>query len=129
MLIFLGISLIMYYNRVPYLKAYWSKNESFDNITIKKAISLDRHLLLDSKLYFTVSEKPANAPETYSTDDLINCLKSSFQRVRKDSTFQTIDEIMVKFKSRSFLKQYLTDQGQAWHQTVESMRLSYRILL
>lgn len=52
-------------------------------------------------------EKPDNAPKTYYTDDLINCLKSSFQRAREDSIFQLIDETIVKFKDRSSLKQYL----------------------
>lgn len=107
MLIFFGVSLIMCYNRVPYLATYWSKNESFGNAVIKKSISRDRYSILASKLYFAMPEKPADASKTYYIDHLINCLKFFFQRADEDSTFQSIDETMVKFKGRSSLKQYL----------------------
>lgn len=53
MLILLGIWLIVCYKRVPLLKAYWSKDESFGNATIKKEIAHDRFPILASKLYFT----------------------------------------------------------------------------
>ena len=40
-------------------------------------------------------------------EELIGCLKHTFQRCRQDSSFQSIDESMTKFKGRSTFKQYL----------------------
>ena len=52
-------------------------------------------------------EKPSSAGKLYYMEELIECLKYTFQRCRQDSSFQSIDESMTKFKGRSTLKQYL----------------------
>lgn len=105
--IILGCLLIMSYNRVPSIHMYWSRNISLGNLAIKNAISRDRFLLLISKLYFADPKKPSNSSKTYYIEDVVNCLKKTFQMARSDSTFQSIDESMTKFKGRSSLKQYL----------------------
>ena len=52
-------------------------------------------------------EKPSSAGKLHYIEELIGCLKHTFQRCRQDSSFQSVDESMTKFKSRSTLKQYL----------------------
>ena len=52
-------------------------------------------------------EKPSSAGKLYYMEELIGCLKHTFQRCRQDSSFQSIDESMTRFKGRSTLKQYL----------------------
>ena len=105
--IVIGSVLIMSYNRLPSLIHYWSKHPSMGNQTIKAAISRDRFKLVSSKLYFAPPEKPANCSKTYYIDDIVQCLKNTFQKSRQDSNFQSIDESMTKFKGRSSLKQYM----------------------
>nr|CAH7742974.1 unnamed protein product [Callosobruchus chinensis] len=39
--------------------------------------------------------------------EVMACLKHTFQKARSDSSFQSIDESMTKFKGRSSLKQFL----------------------
>lgn len=105
--IVLGVILIMCYNRVPALRDYWSKNESLGYNFVKKAISRNRFQMLISKMYFNNPEKPAGADKLYYVEELINCFKHTFLEGMTDSTFQSIDESMVKFKGRSTGKQYL----------------------
>ena len=102
-----GCFFIMSYCRLPSIAHYWSKHPSMGNLFIKKAFSRDRFQLLMSKLYFNEPEKPASASKTYYTDELLSCLKYTFQKYRKDSPFQSIDESMTKFKGRCSFKQYL----------------------
>ena len=40
-------------------------------------------------------------------EELLSCLKSTFQRIRQDSVFQSLDESVTKFKGRSSFKQYM----------------------
>ncbi|XP_054737971.1 piggyBac transposable element-derived protein 3-like [Anastrepha obliqua] len=72
-----------------------------------RAISRDRFGQIMSKLYFAPVDKPADAGKTYYIDDFMNCLKTTFKACRDDSSFQSIDEQMTKFKGRSSLKQYM----------------------
>lgn len=106
-MIVLGVSFVMCYNRVPAFNNYWSNNDSLGNTAIKKAISRDRCKLLLSKMYFNNPEKPTDSGKLYYIEEVVNCLKHTFSKYRSDSTFQSIDESMAKFKGRSSLKQYL----------------------
>lgn len=107
MMVVIGCLLIMSYNRVPHLKMYWSTNKSVRNDTIANAISRNRFLLLHSKMYFNHPKKPKNTNKSYYTAEIIECLKYTFNRYRSESTYQSIDEFMVKFKGRSSMKQFL----------------------
>ncbi|GFW28571.1 piggyBac transposable element-derived protein 4 [Trichonephila clavipes] len=100
----LGCMLVMSYNKVPKFSHYWSSNPSLGNIAIKNAISRDRCKTLLSKLYFT---EPENASKTYYIDEVVSCLKQTFKQCRSESSYQSIDESMAKFKGRSSLKQYM----------------------
>ncbi|XP_053949353.1 uncharacterized protein LOC128857629 [Anastrepha ludens] len=97
----------MSYNHVPSIKNYWSNHNSLSNESIKSAIRRDRFEQIMSKLYFAPVDKRADAGQTYCIDDFMNCLKTTFKACRDDSSFQSIDEQMTKFKGRSSLKQYM----------------------
>lgn len=109
-MVVIGVTLMMSYNRVPRMSMYWSENKSLRNEAIASAISRDRFLLLSSKLYFNSPEKPSGSGKTYYIDELLNCLKYTFNRVRSEATFQSIDESMIKFKGRSTMKQFMKDK-------------------
>lgn len=106
-MIVFGCFFIMSYNKVPAQRHYWSTNSSLGNKMIKQIISRNRFQLLSSKFYFNSPEKPDGAHKLYYIEEVVSCLKHTFSRTRTDSTFQSIDEAMAKFKGRSCLKQYL----------------------
>lgn len=73
-----------------------------------------------SKLYFNNPVKPDGASKTYYMDELMNCLKYTFSRARSESSFQSIDETMVKCKGRTTMKQRMPkkpirDGVKVWH--------------
>ena len=103
----LAVMMVMSYNYLPSLKNYWSNKESMGNRLVKRIISRDRYMVVTSKLYFSLPEKPPDATKTYYVDELLSCLKHTFRKYRQDSPFQSIDESMTKFKGRSSLKQYM----------------------
>lgn len=109
-LLVIGVTLMMSYNRVPHMKMYWSNNKSLRNQAIASAIARDRFLLLASKLYFNYPKKPKGCSKTYYIEEFLNCLKFTFNRARTEPTFQSIDESMIKFKGRSSMKQYMKDK-------------------
>lgn len=99
MVLVIGCLLVMGYNRLPQMQMYWSNNPTLGNKAIKNAITRDRFLLLASKLYFNHPVKPEGADRLYYMEKLVKCLKHIFKRVRTESTFQSIDETMVKYKA------------------------------
>lgn len=103
----LGCMLVISYNKMPKFSDYWSSHPSLGNVAIKNAISRDRCKILISKLYFAEPEKPGNASKTYYIDEVVSCLKQTFKECRSESSHQSIDESMTKFKGRSSLKQYM----------------------
>lgn len=109
-MIVIGCTIIMSYNRVPYMSMFWSKDKSLRNEAIVEAITRDRFLLLHSKLYFNNPKKPVNAGKTYYMDELLKYLKQTFLHARTEATFQSIDECMIKCKARTSLKQYMKDK-------------------
>jgi len=98
-MILLGVMFVMCYNRVPNLR--------LGNQFIKNAISRNRFQILMSKLYCNHPEKPDSAAKLYYVEELVNCMKQTFSNSMSESSHQSIDESMVKFKGRSALKQYL----------------------
>lgn len=105
MMVVVRIYFIMSYNRVPDMQMYWSSNPSLRNEVIASAMARDRFLLLWSKLYFNKPKKPEAAGKTYYVDEVVNCLKHTFQSARSDSSYQSIDESMIACKARTSIRQ------------------------
>lgn len=103
----MGIMLVTSYNRLPKMPMYWSKRKSVGNALIRDSMSRDRFLLLHSKFYCNSPEKPNGCSKSYYIEEVVSCLKQTYAACREDSSFQALDESMVKFKGRSTLKQYL----------------------
>lgn len=119
MILVIGCLLAMGYNRLPHMQMYWSNKSTLGNKAIKNAITRDRFLLLASKLYFNHPVKPEGADRLYYMEKLVKCLKRTFKQARSESTFQSIDETMVKFKGRWAGKQYMPNKktkrgGKIW---------------
>ena len=106
-LVFLGITVIMGYNKVPDLHCYWMKSPSMGNQLIKQSMARDRFCYLHAHLYLNPPEKPANASKTYYLDFILSKLNAKFRAAYTDSSYQSVDEGMVGFKGRSVMKQYM----------------------
>lgn len=106
-MIIIGCYLTMSYNRLPHMSMYWSRKKSLGNDAIKEAIARNRFLLVSSKLYCNHPAKPSDPGKIYYMEELVNCLKHTFQKARSNATFQSIDETMCKCKARTSLKQYM----------------------
>lgn len=110
MMVVIGCYIIMAYNRVPAMKMYFSNNNSLKNDAMKSAIERDRFLLLTSKLYYNHPVKADGSSKVYYMEEVVNCLKYTFQKARSDSTFQSIDESMCKCKARTSIKQFMANK-------------------
>lgn len=111
-MVVIGCLLVMSYNRVPHMNMYWSGNKSVRNETIANAIARDRFMLLHSKLYFNIPSKPDGASKTYYIEEVIMCLKKTFNQFRSEAVFQSIDETMVKCKARTSMKQRMPQKPE-----------------
>nr|CAI5853271.1 unnamed protein product [Callosobruchus analis] len=58
-------------------------------------------------MYFNKPAKLQHTPKIYYVEEVMSCPKHTFQNARSDSSFQSIDESMTKFKGRSSLKEFL----------------------
>lgn len=110
MMIVIGCYIIMAYNRVPAMNMYFSNDNSLKNDAMKSAIDRDRFLLLTSKLYYNHPVKTNGCSKVYYMEEIVNCLKYTFQKARSESTFQSIDESMCKCKARTSLKQFMANK-------------------
>ncbi|KAF2886187.1 hypothetical protein ILUMI_19986 [Ignelater luminosus] len=97
-MILVGCYFTMAYNKVPAIHHYWSSNKSLGNEAIKLAISRDRFQLLASKLYFNEPKKPDDCNKLYYIEDVVACLKKTYAQVRSESSHQSVDKSMAKFK-------------------------------
>nr|XP_039259575.1 piggyBac transposable element-derived protein 2-like [Styela clava] len=107
MMSLVGCLLVMCFAKLPKVNCYWSTKPSMGNAVIKATFSRDRFKLLSSKMYFNTPKKTSDASKTFYVDELLSCLKSTFQSIRQDRVFQSLDESMTKFKGRSSFKQYM----------------------
>lgn len=104
--IVIGTLLVMSYNHLPSMADYWSKNPAMGNGLIKSVILRDSCLFVLSKLYFAKPDAVEKS-KTYYIQNMVDCLKHTFQECREDSVVQSLDESMTKFTGRTCLKQFM----------------------
>lgn len=109
---FLGILIMMGINKLPALDLYWSSDPFFNNQEISSIMSAKRFKKILSNLHINDNQKavPRDEPEfdkLSKVRPLITHLEKKFQEEYSNSSIQSIDEIMVKFKGRSTMKQYM----------------------
>ena len=102
----IAILIVMSYNNLPTLRSYWATHPSMGNSFIKSIMPRDRALFILSKLYFAEPDG-VKTSKTYYIDQVVDCINYTSMKYREDSSFQSIDESMTKFKGRSSLKQYM----------------------
>ncbi|XP_063222023.1 piggyBac transposable element-derived protein 4-like isoform X2 [Bacillus rossius redtenbacheri] len=109
---FIGISIIMGFNKLPSLRLYWSSNPNFTNDRISKIMTLKRFLFILRMLHLNDNTKmpersSLNFDKLFKVRPILNHFNAVFRQVFSPSRFLSIDESMIAFKGRSSFKQYL----------------------
>lgn len=121
---FSGLTVLNSLTKLPTLYDYWSSSELLHLATIASRIPRKCYLELRRFVHFVDnSTLPAHGEERY---DWLGKLHPVTEAVREYFLFLSfysphcecsIDEVVVKFKGRSSLKQYLPNKAsQTWHQ-------------
>lgn len=109
---YLGVLLMMGLNPLPDMNLYWSSDSFYNNPEISKVFPIVRFKKITENLHLNdnTKEPPRNSPQydkLYKLRPVIDTLNEVFQQQMENSSKQSIDECMVKFKGRCSLKQYM----------------------
>lgn len=98
-------------NPLADINNYWSSDEFFRNPVICKVMLLKRFKKITQNLQKSnITEAPRNPPDYDKLGKIrpaISILNKVFQDNFQVSEFNSIDESMIRFKSRSHMKQYM----------------------
>ena len=106
--VFLGIIVIMGYNKLPSIRHYWMNSDNMGVKSIQKAMTRDRFKFILGKLHLNDNSEidKANPDKLWKIKSLINHLNASFQEKCKPNEHLSVDKSMIQFKGRSSIKQY-----------------------
>lgn len=109
---FIGFKILMGINRLPHIYDYWSNSPLLHYFPIASRISRHRFMELSQYLHFVDNETlPKRGEEGYNRlgkiqpviDEVRKMCLENYDPHRENS----IDEAMIKFKGRCFMKQYM----------------------
>lgn len=112
---FFGMLVLMGVHPLPNIDLYWSTDPLFcvreiaDVMTSKRFKIILRNLHLNDNTKMPKRGEP-EYDKLYKIRPVVNYMNTAFQKGAKNSTSQSIDECMVKFKGRSTLKQYMPNK-------------------
>ena len=109
---YLGFYILMGLVRMPSMYDYWSTNPIYRYAPIADRITRDRFLDIHKYLHFADNTSmPAYSTPTYDKlgkiRPLVSHLNSRFLTLYSPHCQVSVDEVMVKFKDQSSLKQYM----------------------
>lgn len=106
--VFIGINIIMGYNKLPTIRSYWSVDEDLNVPCISRAMARDRFQAILSNLHLNDNTKmnPNQRDKLFKVRPLLEHLNRAFFKNRNESEHLSIDESTIRFKGRSSLKQY-----------------------
>lgn len=109
---FLGINLLMGIKKLPYYRDYWSTCPDLHEPFVSKFMTVNRfgwlltHLHVNDN-HFLPDRNSPNYDKLYRIRPLLDTLKQTFETNYRPTEYMAIDESMIKFKGRSYLKQYM----------------------
>ena len=107
--LFMGIYFYMGLVNMPAVGSYWDNELRFSHVADNMSRNLFYNIHFVDNNLVTVEQK--NNDRIWKLRPWIDSLRGNFNSVSNDE-HQSIDEIMVAFKSRSILKQYLPKQNK-----------------
>ncbi|XP_039290397.1 piggyBac transposable element-derived protein 3 [Nilaparvata lugens] len=114
--IFLGVALVMSYIKYPRIRQYWSQQAGLRMDLIADAISVNRFEEIRQYLHFIDSNSiPANnTDKAIRVRPILDKLHENFHAAVDAEECHSVDEMMIPFKGRSSLKQYLPRKPKRW---------------
>jgi len=114
--VFFGINIAMTYIKYPNVRMYWSSQEGLKMNLIADAMTYNRFAEIKRFIHFADNyEKPQEVNDKYwKIRPVIDILHNSFHSAISTSHHIAIDEMMVPFKGRSSMKQYLKSKPKKW---------------
>ena len=102
------MNIVMAYHKLPSIKHYWMQSNDMGVQCIQQAMTRDRLLFILGKLH--LSDKNArssdNMDKLWKIRPLVESLNQVFKENKLPMEHLSIDESMIRFKSRCSCKQY-----------------------
>ena len=116
---YFAINILMGLHRVPSTDAYWSMDDRLRVDGIAKIMSKNRYKKLNQYLHISNNEDqpPRGSPgfdPFFKISLLANMLSRTFRLRYKPHKELTVDEAMIAFNGRHFLKQYVPSKPTKW---------------
>lgn len=113
---FLGIVLVMTYIKYPRIRQYWSEQSGLRMDLIADTMSVNRFEEIRRYLHFvdTSSIPQDNRDKAIRIRPILNKLHETFHNAVEPEECHSVDEMMIPFKGRSSLKQYLPKKPKKW---------------
>lgn len=114
--VFLGIVLVMTYIKYPRIRQYWSEQTGLRMDLIADTMSVNRFEEIRRYLHFTDTSSipPDNKDKAIRIRPVLNKLHETFHNAVEPEEYHSVDEMMIPFKGRSSLKQYLPKKPKKW---------------
>ncbi|KAK0142248.1 PiggyBac transposable element-derived protein 3 [Merluccius polli] len=112
---FLGINMVMSNVRYPRSRMYWSSETGLRLDLISDAMPVNRFEQILSYMHFVdnYSLDPENADRFAKVRPVLDGLKKTFHSALDPEEFQSVDEMMIPYKGRLSIKQYIPKKPQA----------------
>ena len=103
---FLGINFIMAINKLPTIAEYWRVDNPIGNDGFKNTMTRNHFCEILQNSHFADNRNGDKIDKAFKMRPVIDHLNLKFSEVLSNDSEQSIDELMVKFKSISEIKQY-----------------------
>ena len=104
---FLGIHVIMGYNKLPTYKSYWMTQDDVGVPPMQQSMARDKFELILGCLHHNILKMDPQFKDKLSkVRPMVQSLNENFKKHRSPSEHLCVDESMIRFKGRSSLQQY-----------------------
>lgn len=106
----------MTYIKYPNVRMYWSSQDGLRMDLIADAMPYNRFTEIKRYIHFADNSDQHNTviDKYWKVRPVLDILHQSFHAATSTSEHIAIDEMMVPFKGKSFLKQYLKSKPKKW---------------
>ena len=113
---FFAINMMMTYIKYPAYRMYWSSTPGLRFEMIADAMSLKRYEEIKRYLHFTnnLNIPDDNKDSFIKIRPLLDKLSTSFAEAAEPTEFLSIDEMIIPFKGRHRMKQYIKSKPKKW---------------
>lgn len=116
---FIAINILMGIHQLPEIDSYWSSDDRLGVEGISKVIPRRRFKKLSQYFHLannqeTPARDSANYDPLYKVRPMISMLSRTFRQRYKPHCELSVDEAMIAFKGRHFMKQYLPAKPTKW---------------